>query len=309
MRRKLALAITADGEVDLIRGMIDLLRPKLDRVLLVEGRRTFHGKPREVLGGAWMDLLDLKPGEFRSIVTDLPADNTPGATMRQREMFQRNAIGLGVRDMEPDDLLIAVDADEFVDPDWLDSNAYSVTVPTRMLMLPCYGGLDRRAPDWHCCLKHLSMPVGQWPPHETGWLCLGGVVGQIRDLANCGVQYWRSYPVAKTNEVAGWHLLHVLPPEQDPSWKLQRQAHDWDPTVTHQYMARYLAAGIHPYGWWGATQITVPSPLEFFVQRHPDSVLGQLPSLNERYQMMQAALERFQKYSNLTHSSINPEQL
>ena len=61
MRRKLALAITADGEVDLIRGMIDLLRSKLDRVLLVEGRRTFHGKPREVLGGEFGGHAEAPP--------------------------------------------------------------------------------------------------------------------------------------------------------------------------------------------------------------------------------------------------------
>lgn len=141
MRRKIALAITADGEVDLICGMVDLLRFKIDRVLIVEGRRTHHGKPRDVLGESWMDLLALKPDQFISIVTDLPADNMPGATLRQRDMLQRNAIGLGLRDMQPDDLLIAVDADEFVDPDWLYSNADLLTVPTRLLMLPCYGGL------------------------------------------------------------------------------------------------------------------------------------------------------------------------
>ena len=295
MRRKIALAITADGEVDLIRGMVDLLLPRLDRVLIVEGRRSFQGKPREVLGDGWMDLLALKQEQFRSVVTDLPADNSPGATNIQRGMFQRNAIGLGVLDMQPDDLLIAVDADEFVDPDWLGSHADSVSVPTRMSMLPFYGGLDRRAPDWHCCLKHITMPVGDWPPHETGWLYPGGVIGPIGDLTNLGVQYWRTHPVAITGEVAGWHLLHVCPPEKDPSRKLQRQIHNWDAGADLQYMARCLAAGIHPYGWWGATQIAVPSKLEFFVRRHPDSVLGKLPSLNERHHLMQEALELFHK--------------
>ena len=306
MKRKIVLAITADGEVDLIRGMVDLLIPKIDRVLIVEGRRTFHGKPREVLGERWMELLALKPEQFVSIVTDLPADNMPGVTMRQRDMIQRNAIGLGVRDMQPDGLLIAVDADEFVDPDWLGSHADTVIVPTRLLMLPFYGGLDRRAPDWHCCLKHLTLTIGQWPPQETGWLCPCGVAVPIGKLDNLGVQYWRSHPVAITDEVAGWHLLHVLPPEKDPSRKLQRQAHDWDTNVNNQYMARCLAAGIHPYGWWGATKTTIPSQLEFLVQRHPDSVLGELPSLNERHQIMQSALERFHTFSNLTHSSIKP---
>ncbi|TLU87954.1 MAG: hypothetical protein FDX21_03870 [Chlorobium sp.] len=308
MRRKIALAITADGEVDLIRGMIELLLPQLDRVLIVEGRRTFQGKPREIFGEGWLDLLALKPEQFRSVVTDLPDDNAPSASMRQREMLQRNAIGLGVRDMQPDDLLIAVDADEFVDPDWLDSHADSVSVPTRMFMLPCYGGLDRRAPDWHCCLKHLTTPVGDWPPHETGWLFPGGVIAPIRDLANLGVQYWRSHPVAKTDEVAGWHLLHLLSPEKDPSRKLQRQAHDWDLGADCHYMIHCLAAGIHPYGWWGATQIAVPSQLEFLARRHPDTVLGDLPSLNERHHLMQEALERFHNSSHLKLSSINPEE-
>jgi hypothetical protein len=213
--------------------------------------------------------------------------------MRQREMLQRAAIGLAVRDLNPSDLLIAVDSDEYVDPDWLRRSAAGITVPTRLRFVPMFGGLDRRAPDWHCCRGHVSVPLGQWPPVETGWLFPGGVIGPMSALPGRGVADWRARADAAAPEPAGWHLLHVLAPESDAARKLGRQAHSWDPAADREYMDQVLAAGIHPYGWWGVTTTPVPEALGFLAQRHPEVVRGPLPPDEAREGLLRAALRRF----------------
>lgn len=291
--RRVALALVADGEVDLIRAMVDLLRPMLDRVVVVEGTRTYHGAVRETLGRQWQGLLGLDEPSFRSVVMELPPADDPKATMRRREMLQRAAVGLGVADLDPDDLAVVVDSDEFVAPAWLAAHAAAITVPIRLRLVPLYGGLDRRAPDWHCCAVHLQQPAGQWPPSETGWLFPGGVVGPISALAGRGAAHWRAAPEAVSVDAAGWHLLHLLPADGDPARKLTRQAHRWDPSADTAYLRRVLDAGIHPYGWWAATAMAVPSALRFVARRHPATVLGPLPPTDERQRLLFHALARF----------------
>jgi len=291
--RRVALALVADGEVDLIAAMVDLLRPLLDRVVIVEGTRTYHGAPRETLGRRWQELLGLDEPSFRSVVMELPPAEDPKSSMRQREMLQRMAGGLGVADLDPDDLLIVVDSDEFVDPAWLEANAAAIAVPTRLRFVPLYGGLDRRAPDWHCCAVHLHEPPGWWPPRDTGWLFPGGVVGPIGALAGRGAAHWRSSAEAVAVGAAGWHLLHLLPADGDPARKLTRQAHVWDPSADTAYLRRVLDAGIHPYGWWAATSVPVPPALAFVARRHPATVLGPLPPADERERLLRDARERF----------------
>lgn len=293
--RPLVLATTADGEVDLIRGMVDLLRPLLDLVVIAEANRTFRGADRQVVGSAWGQALGLLPELIRPVVTALPPAGHPRSSMRQRESLQRAAIGLGLRGVAPDALVITVDSDEYVDPAWLAAHAAGIDQPTRLLLVPLYGGLDRRAPDWHCCRSHLRRPVGQWPPTDSDWLFPGGVIGPVGALAGRGAADWRAATSAATGaEPAGWHLLHVLPAEGDPALKLARQAHDWDARADSQWMYRALHLGVHPYGWWGATAMGVPPALRRLAAAHPHTTRGTLPPMAERELFRAAALTRFE---------------
>ncbi len=302
--RKIAVGITADGEIELIREMVDLLRPVVDRVVIVEGDRTFAGAKRDVLGSQWQDLLALDDNTFRYVTAQLPgptsSDGDSFADARRRGLVQRNAVGLGVRDMAPDDLLLAVDADEFVDPLWLEDNVAAITKVIRLNMVPLFGGLDRRAPDWHCCLDHLTNPAGTWPPHDTGWLCEGGVIGPIGQLAGRGVQGWRSRPDSRSTDAAGWHLLHILPAHNDPAFKIERQGHEWQGTADSDFVALCLAAGIHRSGWWGATESPIPDALRPLATRFPATILGDLPDLAYRESLLVSALERFRRATGHT---------
>jgi hypothetical protein len=294
--RKIAVGITADGEIELIREMVDLLRPVVDRVVIVEGDRTFAGAKRDVLGSQWRDLLALDDDTFRYVTAQLPGPISGGdsfADARRRGLLQRNAVGLGVRDMAPDDLLLAVDADEFVDPLWLKDNVAAITKVIRLNMVPLFGGLDRRAPDWHCCLDHLVSPAGTWPPRETGWLYEGGVIGPIGLLAGRGVQGWRSRPDTHSAVAGGWHLLHILPAHNDPTFKIARQGHEWQGTSDPEFVAACLAAGIHRSGWWGATPSPIPAALRPLAARFPETVLGEMPGLEFRKELLEEALNRF----------------
>lgn len=286
--RRLALALTADGEVDLIRCLVETLADVVDRVVIVEGRTTFHGDDRDVLGTQWARLLGVPEQLLRSIAIELPPRGAAGVGLRRRELIQRSALALGVRDLAADDLVLAVDSDEFVDPDWLVAHEADIDGPTRLLLVPMFGGLDRRAPDWHCCRDHLTLAPGGWPTPDNGFLFPGGVIGHVRDLARRGTHDWRAHP-ARTLGPAGWHLLHVLPAHDDPARKHARQAHDWDERADTAHMRRALDLGVHPYGWWSAFEMEVPAQLRSIAQRHPQTVLGPLPEAAER----QAALRQW----------------
>ena len=290
--RRLALAMTVDDEVDLVAEMVGLLGELLDRVVLIEGRTTFHGEPREVMGEAWAEVLDLPAGVLRTGVIDLPGREATETTMRQREMLQRATLALGVRDLADDDLVLAVDTDEFVDPQWLANHAAHITEPTRLMLLPLYGGLDRRAPDWHCCRGHLTLQPGVWPTPETTFLFPAGVIGPASALAGRGTHHWRATATQRSN-TAGWHLLHVLPPGGDPARKHSRQAHTWDVRADTAHMRRALSAGVHPYGWWTASQIDVPDALADVARRHPSSVQGELPPDSERQALLRQWFNEF----------------
>lgn len=279
--RRLALALTADGEVDLVRCLVETLGGVVDRVVVVEGRTTFHGDRRDVLGGQWARLLGVPESLFRSIVIELPPRGATGVGLRRRELIQRSAIALGVRDLAADDLVLAVDSDEFVDPDWLVAHEADIHNPTRLLLIPMFGGLDRRAADWHCCRDHLTLTPGVWPTPDNGFLFPGGVIGPVGDLAGRGTHDWRGHPVRSLGP-AGWHLLHVLPADDDPARKHARQAHDWDERADTSHMRRALRLGVHPYGWWSAFEMEVPARLRFVADRHPQAVLGPLPRAADR---------------------------
>jgi hypothetical protein len=296
--RKIVLALTADGEVDLIRAMVDLLRPVLDLVVISEGTHTLSGEQRTVLGPRWRELLGLEPDAFRYVIPQLPVAGSSPTDSRRRLMFQRNALGLALRDLSPDDLLIAADADEFVDPEWLAANARGINSVVRLKMVPLFGGLDRRAPDWHCCLEHLATPPGSWPPRETGWLCPCAVIGPIGLLEGRGIAHWRDKPDTHSELAAGWHLLHVLPAHGDPSFKISRQAHEWQGVTDKEFVSLCVQAGIHRSGWWGATQYLVPIALEPVARKFPHTVLGPLASEEERRALMAEALLRFEQLEN-----------
>lgn len=283
--RSLALALTVDGEVELVAGMVDLLGGIVDRVVLVEGRTTFHGDPRDVVADRWSDLIALPDGVLRSVVIDLPDRDAAGVGLRRREMLQRSAIALGVRDMAACDLVLAVDADEFVDPAWVVAEEMGIDSPQRLPLVPMYGGLDRRAPDWHCCREHLALTPGSWPTPATDFLFPGGVIGPVADLAGRGTHDWRATAQMAT-AAAGWHLLHVLPADSDPARKHSRQAHVWDTRVDTGHMRRAIEAGIHPYGWWSASPMDVPHELGFLADRHREVVVGPLPDEAYRESLM-----------------------
>ena len=277
--------MTVDDEVELVTEMVGLLGGLLDRVVLIEGRTTFHGEPREVMGQTWADVLQLPPNVLRTGVIDLPGAESETTTMRRREMIQRATLALGLRDLADDDLVLAVDTDEFIDPQWLTANAARIAEPTRLMLVPLYGGIDRRAPDWHCCRGHLTLPPGVWPTPASKFLFPGGVIGPARALAGRGTQHWRA-TAPRSAEAAGWHLLHVLPPGGDPARKHSRQAHTWDTRADTTHMRLALSAGVHPYGWWAASAIDPPPALAGLGARHPDSVQGPLPPDVERQALM-----------------------
>lgn len=282
--RRLIVAIAVDDEVELIRGMVDLLAPVMDHLVLAEGTTTFQGDARTVIGQGWRDILGLPAGQLTLITAELPPRER-AATARAREQLQRAALRLGLRGEPRDALLVLPDADEYLSPTWLREYGPQVDSVRRLAQVPLFGGLDRRAPDWHCCRALLHAPIGVPRPGPAKWLCPGPLAGPLGELAKFTASR-SAIRMAPGQPPAGWHLLHILPASGDPSRKLGRQAHDWD--VSSEALKDSLAAGVHPNGWWLTTDIEPPAELTFLAQRHPGLLLGPAPA--DRQQMAEQAL-------------------
>ena len=102
------------NELELLEIRLHELSPVVDRFVLVEATRTHsnHEKPL---------YFDLNKGKFKQflpkiihiVVSDFPTANGNRWVF---ENYQRNAISRGLRDCEPDDVIVVSDIDEIVRP-------------------------------------------------------------------------------------------------------------------------------------------------------------------------------------------------
>jgi len=100
------------NELELLEVRLHELDPVVDKFVLVEATRTFPGKPKPLhfaenreRFAAFADKI------IHVVVEDMPA----GDTRRDhwvRDRFQRNAIGRGLKECRPDDVILVSDLDE-----------------------------------------------------------------------------------------------------------------------------------------------------------------------------------------------------
>lgn len=97
------------NEIDLLRIRISELAPVVDVFVIVESNVDHRGKPRETIFESVRTSLDGIDAEIRYIVAEPPSDITHAWS---REHFQRNVLADGLRDVQPQDLVIISDVDE-----------------------------------------------------------------------------------------------------------------------------------------------------------------------------------------------------
>lgn len=105
------------NELDILDIRLHTLDPLVDRFVLVESTRTFTGQPK-LLHYAENKARFAKFGDkiTHIVVDDMPED---AESTYVREAHQRSAIGKGLANASPDDLIILSDADEIPKPDAL----------------------------------------------------------------------------------------------------------------------------------------------------------------------------------------------
>lgn len=103
------------NELDILDIRLNTLDPLVDRFVLVESTRTFTGQPKPLIYEANKGRFSrFQDKIFHIIVDDMP-EHAESAYVR--EGLQRSAIGRGLTDAKPDDLVIVSDVDEIPKPE------------------------------------------------------------------------------------------------------------------------------------------------------------------------------------------------
>ena len=106
------------NELDILEIRLNEMSPVVDRFVLVEAKKTFQGTPKplyfEENKSRFMPFLD----KIEHIIVDFPTENDQYRHAKSpawaREYFQRDQIGQGLKNLQPDDLVLVSDVDEIV---------------------------------------------------------------------------------------------------------------------------------------------------------------------------------------------------
>ena len=238
---------------------LELLSDVVDMFVLVEGDRSFRGRPKP---------LQFDPARYPQIryvpVTDFPA--YPGDPWAY-EYFQRRAILRGLEDALPDDRILVSDADEIINPAQLasddptprmyDLDLYYYWLDCRVRNLPAYGpfqvpfyrlidpALLRKA----VCLWHSDVPI-------------------LKQLACQVIGDWTG-----TDTNAGWSFCFVESPEAMQQ-KIRDFSHDELDTAAISDLAYLAECRATLRDLWdrplGLEQSVVPFAIQGFARRHPE---------------------------------------
>lgn len=187
-----------NGEKDLLELRFDILRPKVDLYLVVEGELTFTGLPREIKHDWCMSRADV----IHQITTHYPEASERNSW--KREMYQRNDILRGIPKSLPDETLIMVsDVDEIPDPKDIPES-----------LKP--GELIRFQHEFYHF--NFNNHVIQDDSATKGWSC--SALCRLDDLRRWYPQGVRNLPATKIIQ-SGWHFSWMV----EPAYKLKSYSH------------------------------------------------------------------------------------
>lgn len=105
------------NELDILEIRLHTLDPFVEKFVLVESTRTFTGQPKDLVYEQNKDrFADFADKIVHVVVDDMPEQ---AESAYVREALQRSAIGRGLADAGPDDLIMVSDVDEIPKPDAL----------------------------------------------------------------------------------------------------------------------------------------------------------------------------------------------
>src|SRR5580658_5545912 len=101
-----------DGELDLLEHRLRETFDLVDVFVLVEAAETFRGEKKPLVFRENRVRFAWAASKIRHVALD--SLGAPGLSPWSREALQRNAIMLGLRDADPADIVLILDADEIV---------------------------------------------------------------------------------------------------------------------------------------------------------------------------------------------------
>lgn len=251
-----------DGELDLLEHRLAETYDLVDAFVLVEAAQTYSGQSKELTFAQHRERFAWAAPKLRHITLDRLGG--PERSSRERAAIQRDAVRLGLRDADPDDVVLLFDVDEIASPALLRRlRAEGVDAPRRVLMTRHYQHADALAPHSPCCptpelrfqnaTRHLR--PGRWDALDTRWQSASGVAVPFHALASRGAFDLRfSETDTPPLDDGGRHFSSV-----DPSTHLDRKLHrvfhtEWAGSreTSPAHLARCRTHGVHHRGWWYA---------------------------------------------------------
>jgi beta-1,4-mannosyl-glycoprotein beta-1,4-N-acetylglucosaminyltransferase len=250
-----------DGELDLLEHRLRENFDRVDAFIIIESDRTYSGAPKELTFDRNRERFAWASEKIRHV--KLQGGDAPRAP-RERAAIQRDAVRLALRDAEPDDVILLLDADEIPSAEVLPSlRARGIDRPRRLLMTRHYEHVDALAPRSPCCpISELPFQAatphlrpGAWDDLDERWWSRSGVAVPFRALSDANAFDLRygeidAPPIAR----AGRHYSSIDRGARLES-KLARVFHtEWSgPRETSpHHLKRCREHGVHHRGWWYA---------------------------------------------------------
>ena len=183
----------------LLETRLNILSEYVDYFVIVEGNKTWQNNAKE------LKFDKKKYPKFENKIIYIPVEDLPdGDDPYSRENYQRNAISRGIKDANPNDLILISDLDEIPNPEniskFKSSDRYAVFKQKHFYYK--INLQSKKNPNWYgsriCVKKYLKSP--QW----------------LRELKFKKRPFWRidKYRLNNIIENGGWHFCNLKSPEK-----------------------------------------------------------------------------------------------
>jgi beta-1,4-mannosyl-glycoprotein beta-1,4-N-acetylglucosaminyltransferase len=282
-----------DGELGLLQHRLKETYDLVDRFVLVEARRTYRNAPKPWVFAEHREEFAWAADKIRWI--GLTTLGSTGLSARERAEIQRNSILLELRDLEPEDIVLLLDADEIPSRSFLE-RLLCESLPERggrLAMTRHYEFLNVVAPASPCCPHPQAkfpaelgfIEAGEWHRLDQRWYGHSGVAVRYRDLSSADGTGHSPYELRYGNRInavipeTGRHFIAVDSAAR-LECKLGRVFHEEYATergLSIPHLRRCRRYGIHHRGWWYAEIPSgeLPSDLQSLAVEHPEMVRAQ----------------------------------
>lgn len=101
------------NELDILKLRMQVLSPVVDRFVISEATETFSGLKKPLYYEENKEMF----AEFADKIIHVVVEDTPEGFTHDRDTFQKNAVGRGLKDCKDDDIVIFSDLDEIPNPE------------------------------------------------------------------------------------------------------------------------------------------------------------------------------------------------